>query len=229
VAGSRRPWMLVQHAVSEGAGLIATALERAGIEQTVFRTDLGEPLPNERAIRTLGGLVVLGGAMSVHDVHDHPWLVAERDLLASATSEGLTVLGVCLGAQQLAMALGAEVTTGSLPEIGPGQVMLTAEGLEDPVLGPAGPAFPCMHWHADTFAIPEGGVRLSGNAMFANQAFRYGERAYGLQFHVELDAAQAETWSTELPAGVTIPDEAQARIEEIGTGIIERLVALADR
>jgi GMP synthase (glutamine-hydrolysing) len=221
--------MLVQHAPSEGAGLIATALEMAGIDHTTFRTYLGEPLPTARAIHTLGGLVVLGGAMSVHHDHDHPWLVAERDLLQSATSEGLTVLGVCLGAQQLALALGATVETGPEPEIGPGQVMLTPEGLEDPVLGPAGASFPCMHWHADTFGIPDGGVRLSGNARFANQAFRYGTRAYGLQFHVELDAELAATWETALPAGVTISPEAQTQIEAVGTGIISRLVGLADR
>lgn len=226
---THRPWAILQHVAAEGPGVIGQVLEEAGVTFTVHRTDVGEPLPSERALRTLGGLVALGGPMSVHDDLSHPWLMAERDLMAAATEEGLTVLGVCLGAQQLAMAHGGEVTRGPAPEVGPGQVMLTPEGLEDPVLGPAGSAFPCMHWHIDTFTVPGNGVRLSGNARFANQAFRVGSFAYGLQFHVEVDAALAKAWAPLLPADAQLGDAVREDIEVVGTGIFKRLVELNDR
>jgi GMP synthase (glutamine-hydrolysing) len=221
--------MIIQHVGSEGPGLIATVLDAAGIEVNLYRTDLGEPLPPARSVRTLGGLVALGGPMSVHDDREHPWLLAERDLLQAAVTEGLTVLGVCLGAQQLALALGGDVIAGPEPEVGPAPVMLTPEGLEDPVLGPAGNSFMCMHWHNDTFTIPDGAVRLSGNARFANQGFRMGDRAYGLQFHVEVDVALAKCWAPLLPEGMGIPEDVRASIEEVGTGVIERLVAVTER
>jgi GMP synthase (glutamine-hydrolysing) len=221
--------MLIQHVSSEGAGVIGTVLDAAGIEFTVYRTDLGEPLPPSRAVRTLGGLVIMGGPMSVHDDRDHPWLLGERDLIGAAVDEGLTVLGVCLGAQQLAAALGGRVMAGPASEIGPGQVMLTPEGIDDPVLGPAGQSFPCMHWHSDTFTVPDGGVRLAGNARYANQAFRMGEKAYGLQFHVEVDVGLAKSWAPLLPEGISLPEEIRQQIEEVGTGVIERLVSLSDR
>lgn len=225
----RRPWMVVQHVTHESPGLIGSALEGAGIEVNLYRVDQGEQLPPARALRTLGGLVVLGGPMNVNDDREHPWLESERELLETAVQEDLVVLGVCLGAQQLALATGGTASPGPAPEIGPGQVMLTEEGLEDPVLGPAGASFPCMHWHSWTFGLPPGGVRLSGNARFANQAFRVGPRAYGLQFHVEVDVGLAKAWAPLLPQGVALPDEARERIEEVGVGILERLIGLSDR
>lgn len=229
MAASRRPWMIVQHVAEEGPGLITPALEEAGIEVQLYRTDHGESLPPARVMRSLGGLVVLGGPMHVNQDREHPWLQSERDLLEAAVEEGLTVLGVCLGAQQLAMALGGTSSAGSAVEIGPGQVMLTPEGEQDAVLGPAGSPLPCFQWHSWTFTVPEGGVRLSGNALFANQAFRVGTRAYGLQFHVEVDAALAKAWAPNLPEGVTLTDDVRESIESVGTGILTRLVALSDR
>ena len=115
--------------------------------------------------------------MGVDDADDHPWLVAERDLLAGAVRAGLAVLGVCLGAQQLARALGAEVRRGDAgDEVGPGEVELTSEGLADPVLGPAGSPLPCVHWHGDTFSLPVAAAHLAASGRYAHQAFRVGRR-----------------------------------------------------
>jgi GMP synthase-like glutamine amidotransferase len=222
-----RPWLVVQHVAHEGPGLIATMLEKAGIEMHLCRVDQGELLPPSRAVRSLGGLVVLGGPMGVHDDSLNPWLEAERELLAAAVEADRVVLGVCLGAQQLAEALGGQVTVGPEPEIGFGQVLLTPEGESDPVLGPAGTPFPCVHWHRDTFTVPDTGVRLAGNARFANQAFRVGARAYALQFHVEVDDSLATAWGPMLPDGLTISDEQRDSIESTGSGILERIVGLA--
>jgi len=223
VVSTGRPWAVAQHASHEGPGLIASVLDDARVPVHVVRLDRGETLP---APRRLGGIVVMGGAMGVHDDTDHPWLETERRWIAEAVRAGVPVLGVCLGAQQLAAALGAPVTTGPAPEIGVGEVELTAEGRSDPVLGPEGDRMPVVQWHGDTFAIPQGGVRLATGDRYENQAFRYGDVAYGLQFHVELDDAMAEAWAPELPAGVTLDAEARHDTEVVGRRVLERFVAL---
>ncbi len=114
----------------------------------------------------------MGGPMGVHDALD--WLEPERALLRAAVEAGLPVLGVCLGAQQLACALGGDVMTGAAPEVGVGEVHLTAAAIADPVFGPAPTPLPCVHWHGDTFTLPEAAVRLAGNDAYENQAFRVG-------------------------------------------------------
>jgi GMP synthase-like glutamine amidotransferase len=220
------PWCIVQHVAHEGPGLIGQALDGAGLHYDVVRLDRGEPLPAPGA---LAGLVVLGGPMGVHDVDDHPWLVPERALLAATVDAGLPVLGVCLGAQQLAAALGAEVTTGPEPEVGLGLVELTGEGRRDPVLGPeygglSATSVPCVHWHQDTFSLPGGAVHLAGNRAFAHQAFRVGDTAYGLQFHIEVDADLARAWGPFLPEGTTLEGPGLIRVETVGRRVLRRFV-----
>jgi GMP synthase (glutamine-hydrolysing) len=210
---------VAQHAPHEGPGLLADVLGAAGLVSLVIRLDLGDPLP---APEDLGGLVVMGGAMSVHDTDEFPWLETERRWIAETVDAGLPVLGVCLGAQQLAAALGASVTTGPSPEIGTGHVALTAEGRSDPVLGPEGERLTVIHWHGDTFEIPLGAVRLATGERYSNQAFRFGRAAYGLQFHIEVDDAMAEAWATELPAGVTLPEPKRREVEAVGRRVLRR-------
>ena len=137
-----------------------------------MRLDAGDAAPD---LGELAGLVVMGGPMGVGDEADHPWLAAERALVRDAVGRGLPVLGVCLGAQQLAAALGAEVKPGPAPEIGPGRVVLTAAGRRDRVFGPeyGGLAdtgeVSCVHWHADTFALPGGAVHLAATAAYPHR------------------------------------------------------------
>jgi GMP synthase-like glutamine amidotransferase len=192
----------------------------------VVRLDSGDALPDPSS---LGGVVVMGGAMGVHDTEEFPWLEAERRWIARTVDAGLPVLGVCLGAQQLAAALGATVTTGPAPEIGVGEVALTAVGRADPVLGPEGDRVAVIHWHGDTFDIPDGAVRLATGDRYANQAFRYGDSAYGLQFHVEVDKAMADAWVPELPSGVTLDTEARRPVEAVGRRVLSRFVELGRR
>jgi GMP synthase-like glutamine amidotransferase len=168
--------------------------------------------------------------MGVHDTGAHPWLVAERDLIAEELGAGRPVLGVCLGAQQLAAALGAEVTTGPAPEIGFGRVQLTPAGRTDPVFGPeygglADPAVPCVHWHQDTFSLPAGAAHLAGTARYPHLAFRWGSLAYGLQFHVEVDRALARAWRPHLPDGMTLAGPRLAAVESVGRRVLRRFVA----
>ena len=218
------PWAVIQHVAHEGPGSIGAILGDHGIDVVVVRPDLGEQLPSAGQ---LSGLVVMGGPMGIHD--ELTWLAPERDLLGDAVDRGLPVLGVCLGAQQLAAALGADVTTGPREEVGAGEVELTADGRRDPVLGPeynglSGTTIPCVHWHRDTFSLPRGAVHLAATRQFPNQAFRVGPRAYGLQFHVEVDAVLADSWRPFLPDGVMLASDEVARVEAVGRRVLRRLV-----
>jgi GMP synthase (glutamine-hydrolysing) len=220
-----RPWLLVQHVAFEGPGAIAQAIADAGAPVTLLRIDRGDTLPPPAALVEVAGLVVMGGPMSVHD--DLAWLAEERALLRRAVEARLPVLGVCLGAQQLAAALGGPVFEGPAPEYGVGEVHLTTAAISDPVLGPAPTPLPCVHWHGDTFGLPEGAVRLAGNAAYENQAFRFGDRAYGLQFHVEVTASLVAHWSPHLPSGVFLRESDVAHVSRAGVDIVRRFVGLA--
>ena len=218
-------WVVLQHVAFEGPGSVASAITDSGAGLRTVRVDLGESVPPPGAVGDMAGLVALGGPMGVAD--DLPWLGDERALLREAVTAGLPVLGVCLGAQQLAAALGAEVRRGPAPECGVGEVHLTADAIGDPVFGPAPTPLPCVHWHGDTFSLPDGAVRLAGNEAYENQAFRVGARAYGLQFHVEVTASLVAHWGPHLPAGVFIRTSDVAHVSRAGEGIVRRFVALA--
>jgi GMP synthase (glutamine-hydrolysing) len=223
--GTGAPWLLVQHVSFEGPGAIAQAVTATGAGLSVVRIDRGDALPRPSVLGEVAGLVVMGGPMSVHD--DLAWLADERALLREAVEGGLPVLGVCLGAQQLAAALGAPVTSGPMPEYGVGEVHLTTEAIEDPLFGPAPTPLPCVHWHGDTFALPEGAVRLARNDAYENQAFRFGARAYGLQFHVEVTASLVAHWAPHLPPGVFLRASDVAHVSRAGEGVVRRFVGLA--
>jgi GMP synthase-like glutamine amidotransferase len=222
---SGKAWVVLQHVAHEEAGAIGEVLIAAGQVVSVVRVDRGDPVPGPAEVADMAGLVVMGGPMGVHDDEAHPWLAHERDLIAAAVAAARPVLGVCLGAQQLAVALGGEVTTGPEPEVGIGEVRLTRQAEDDAVFGPVGFTLPCMHWHGDTFSLPAGSVLLARSELYPHQAFRHGERAYGLQFHVEITPAVAARWRPHLPPGVSMPAVDVAHINAVGRGLIERFVA----
>lgn len=224
-----RHWAVLQHVAHEGPGSIARALDEAGHDVAISELFRGDPVPSADDI---DGLVVMGGPMGVHDDDEYPWLAPERNLIRDAVARDLPVLGVCLGSQQLAAALGAEVTTGPEEEVGMGSVELTADGRRDPVLGPeynglSGTTVPCIHWHQDTFALPDGAVHLAATRRYPHQAFRVGTRVYGFQFHLEVDANLADVWRPRLPAGVVLAEGDVARVEGVGRRILQRFVELA--
>ncbi len=218
------PWIVIQHVAWEGPGLIARIGEARGLRFEVRRMDRGEGLPG---IDQAGGLVVMGGPMGAGDTVEHPHLADERKLLAEAMRRGVPVLGVCLGSQLLAAALGARVYTGPSPEVGFGEVLLTEEGLRDPVLGPAGAAVPAFHWHGDTFDLPAAATHLARSEKYPHQAFRAGSRAYAFQFHVEVDEELARGWAPRLPGGLKIDEARRREVEEGGKAILGRFFDLA--
>jgi GMP synthase (glutamine-hydrolysing) len=224
MATASRAWVAIQHVPYEGPGMIAEAASRRGLELRLCHSYRGESLPSWE---DLDGLVVMGGPMGVHDTAEHPYLAREGELIAAMVRTGRPVLGVCLGAQLLADALGASVHRGGQPELGCGAVSLTAAGREDPVLGSTGAAtLPVVHWHEETFELPTGASLLASSVPIPNQAFRVGERAYGLQFHVEVERELARTWRGLLPEGA-LEESAVSEIERAGRVLLDAFFGLA--
>ncbi len=221
-----RPFVVLQHVAAEGPGLIGALAAERGVALDVRRMDRGDPVPSAREA---GGVIVLGGPMGAYEAAAHPHLAAEQSLLAEACGLGLPALGVCLGAQLLAAALGAHVFRGPALEIGAGVVTLTMEGSRDPVLGPSGPAFPVFHWHGDTFDLPPGATLIASSAAYPHQAFRAGARVYGFQFHVEMDARLARAWAASLPAGASVGEGDRASLEAAGRAILDRFLTLPEQ
>ncbi len=219
-----KPWAVIMHAPFEGPGLIEEVGAQHGVEFRRVKTYAGEQIPDWH---TLGGVVSMGGPIGVSDAEHIPLLEAEMGLLWVAVDQHLPVLGVCLGAQLLAAALGSSVSASKLPEQGFGWVALTPEGADDPVLGPAGSTVPVLHWHQDTFSIPRGSVRLASSHMCRNQAFRAGRNAYGFQFHVELTPQLVDGFAGHLPPGIAITAEERDEIAAAGQGIFDRFFQVA--
>ena len=154
--------------------------------------DEGEPLPGHGEF---DAIVAMGGPMSVNDDDRFPWLGEEKRLIGESVRGGTPFWGACLGLQLLAASLGAEVYPGSLPEVGVMNVELADAVIDDPVFRGLPRSLLTLQWHGDTFDLPEGAVRLAGSSAYPNQAFRWGERAYGVQFHLEVTRDLARQWA----------------------------------
>src|SRR5262249_25254955 len=151
--------------------------------------DLGEPLPEPAAI---DWLVVMGGPMNVDERDAYPWLVREKEFIRRVIDRGTRVLGVCLGGQLISTVLGGQVTKNRQKEIGWFPIDFTDEAAGHPVFGKLPRQCSAFHWHGDTFSIPPGSVRLASSAGCDNQAFQYGPRCYGLQFHWDYSRQSVE-------------------------------------
>ncbi len=196
------------HVPFEGIGSIAPWLEGAGYEITTTRFFDFKGLPEQDEIETL---IVMGGPMSVNDEADCPWLVDEVTFIKETIAAGKPVLGICLGAQLIASALGARVYPNEQREIG----WFTIQGLPD--TGHLTFPFPqsenVFHWHGETFELPAGAIRLAESAGCKNQAFQVGSSVIGLQFHLETTPESAqklvENCRDELVQGEYIQTEEQ--------------------
>jgi GMP synthase (glutamine-hydrolysing) len=193
----RPPILVLQHAGCEPPGAYETELHARRIPFVRVMLDEGEELPDWRAY---GAIVVMGGAMSANDDASYPWLTPEKRLIADAVRAGKPYWGVCLGAQLLAVSLGAAVLRGPRAELGVLPVELTAAAASDPVFAAAPVSFPTLQWHGETYELPLGAVQLARSAQYEQQAFVRG-RAYALQFHLEVDVELAREWM-QIPAFV---------------------------
>jgi GMP synthase (glutamine-hydrolysing) len=184
--------MVFQHVAAEPLGTLHARIRTRG-HRIRFHNFQRHPEAQPNMDR-YNGLIVLGGPMNVEDQDRHPHLKTELLAIESALRQGKPVLGICLGAQLLAHVLGATVRRNLQPEIGWYDLEMTAQGREDPVLQPLGSRAPVFQWHGFTYDLPAGAVQLARTASCEQQAFRYGSNAYGLQFHLEVDAPMIERW-----------------------------------
>jgi GMP synthase (glutamine-hydrolysing) len=190
--------LVLQHIACEPPGVFEDVLDERGAELHRVQLDEGEPLPDWREF---DAIVAMGGPMSTNDDAKLPWLADEKRAIGDAVRAGMPFWGVCLGVQLLAASLGARVFPGSEPEVGLLPVSMTGEARSDPVFGEAPHELVTLQWHGDTFDLPDGAVRLASSPAYANQAFRF-ERAYGVQFHLEVSGEMAREWA-EVPEYVS--------------------------
>jgi GMP synthase-like glutamine amidotransferase len=193
---------VLEHAPFEGPANLAVWLRARGAAISTTRIWAGDPLP---APETFDWLIVMGGAMNADEEARYPWLSDEKRTIERAIAARRHVLGICLGSQLIARVLGAKVTRNRFTEIGWFPIE-RAEGAQACAVGRALPArAEVFHWHGDTFELPQGAIQLARSAACEQQAFAYGDRVLGLQFHPEMtaDAVRgfAESGAEELVPG----------------------------
>lgn len=209
------PVLVVRHVGWEGPHRILHAFRDRPVE-LVDALEAGAVLPPVPAV---AAAVFMGGPMSVNDIDRYPQLAAEVRWLKQAMEADLPVLGVCLGSQLIARALGADVRPGATKELGWGQVEILDE--DDLLLGALAPRRTVLHWHGEVFDAPPGAAVLARSALTGCQAFRAG-RAWGLLFHAEADRQLVDAWLDE-------PTMAQEAEQVLGRNAAQRLRSDADR
>lgn len=176
--------LVLQHHPAESPGLLAEILEAKGHTLRLWRSYEDEPLP--LTLDEFAGLMVLGGPMGVYEQDQHPHLSAELQLIRRAMHTETPVLGICLGSQLIAAALGATVARAAAREIGWYPVQLLEASRTDPLWKFVPQQFTAFHWHGDAFPLPAGCTALASSALTPVQAFRYAQNVYGILFHLEV-------------------------------------------
>jgi GMP synthase (glutamine-hydrolysing) len=184
--------LAIVHQKDAGPGVFADELRERGVELDEWTlAERGTAPPVE--IAEYDAVLTFGGAMHADQEDRHPWLRFEKDFLAAILDDDMPVLAVCLGNQLLAEAAGGAARRASEPEIGWREVEITDEGASDPVIGPLAPSFTAFQWHSYEALPPDGAAILARSPVCA-QAYRVGERAWGIQFHAEVSPADAGEW-----------------------------------
>ncbi len=212
----------LKHVPFEGPGAFATALTDRGVSLERYL------VPNDGLPADAGDLlIVMGGPMSVNDTDS--WIAEETAFIRSALLAGKPVIGVCLGSQFMAKALGSTVRPGKALEIGMASIRLTPEAKHDPVFSTLPDKFEVFEWHGEVFDLPNNCVPLAGSAVAPLQAFRYGDRAYGLLFHLEMEQAGIDALCQECASDLV---KAKLTAQTVKTSAVPQLSTLhqfADR
>jgi GMP synthase-like glutamine amidotransferase len=229
--------LVVTHTASEGPGTLAEWFPAAGLELDVVEPWNGGVLPDR--VTEHEALIVMGGPQQAYDDDSAPWLRQTKDLMRTAVKDGVPVLGICLGGQLLAEAMGGRVRAGvDGPELGARLVSKRDAAVDDAVFSdiPLSPVV--IQWHWDEISeLPPGALLLASSPRYPHQAFRVGSRAYGLQFHIETPAEMVLGWAAADADGVRAagldPErlgqaavEVLAEIEEVWRPFIVRFAAL---
>jgi GMP synthase (glutamine-hydrolysing) len=187
--------LIIKNVATEGPGTIADYLRAEKIPSSVCDLSIGDSVPDPGSYTHL---IIMGGPMAVYEMDRHHYLRDEAKLIEQAIKADKHVLGVCLGAQMAAHVLGARVFAGGRKEVGWHEVTITPEGMKDPLMSSLAlegkKRAQVFQWHGDTFDLPKGAVRLASSDIFPNQAFRYSDRVYALQFHIEVTPVIVFDW-----------------------------------
>lgn len=211
---------IIKNIKTEGPGSIEDFLKNNSIPYEVFEAEDGQILSTLEGYK---GLIVMGGPMGVYEMDRYPHLKVISRLIREAINRNVKILGICLGAQLIAHTLGAKVYKGHGEEIGWHDVELTGDGLRDPLMmslakhpsvGDIWRKFKVFHWHGDTFDLPIGAVHLAKSSLYENQAFRYKDNVYALQFHIEVTKDLLVEWFEDHPLKEQILNEAKKIIPE---------------
>ncbi len=204
--------LVIKHIDVEGPGLIEYCLKQGKIPYRILNL---KPCIRFPKIEDITHIVLLGGPMNVYEEERYPFLRDEDLFIKEAIQRGKAILGICLGAQLIAKALGAEVFKAPVKEIGWYDVSLTKMGLRDPLFSELPKTFSVFQWHEDTFEIPRSGKLIATSSPVSHQAFRYGEKVYGLQFHLEVTEEMIQEWIETYDEGrrAAIMDETEIKIE----------------
>jgi GMP synthase-like glutamine amidotransferase len=211
-------FLVFQHLDVEHPGIFRSLWRRDGISWDTVELDRGETIPAR--LESYDALVVMGGPQDVWQESRYPWLIAEK----AAIQQFVAVLrrpylGICLGHQLLADAMGGSVRLMAQPEVGHVACRKTSAGAVDSMLSGIESEFSCFQWHgAEVDALPPGSVALAGNKASAVQALRWGDRAYGFQYHVEITQSTVGEWAA-------VPEYAAALEKVSGLGAVSRLAA----
>jgi GMP synthase-like glutamine amidotransferase len=203
--------LVLQHVACEGPGSIALWADRHQHQLSILRVDQATALP---ALANVDWLVILGGPMGVWQEEHYPWLRDEKRFIRDFIATGKPVLGICLGAQLIAAALGASVQPHRQAEIGWFPVELTPAGASHPLLAGIQTPFTPLHWHGDTYALPQGAVQLAKSAACEQQAYAIGTQVLALQFHLEMRLEEVErllAFTGDLPTGPWVMSATQLR------------------
>ena len=203
-----RPKILVfQHVPFEPLGTLDPLLKASGFR--IRYVNFGREPESRPALEKYAALIVLGGPMNSDQIDSYPNLITEVEIIREALHRDMSILGICLGAQLLAKAVGGSVARNPTREIGWHDVELTESGTTDPVLSSFAPRQQVFQWHEDGITLPPEAVHLASSPASAVQAFRHGKHAYGFQFHLEASEPLIERW-------LSVPDHQDVLYEEEG-------------
>ena len=230
--------LVVTHTASEGPGTLAEWLPAAGLELVEVRPWAGDELPAD--LTGYDALVVMGGPQQAYDDASAPWLPATKALLKTAVAERVPTLGICLGGQLLAEATGGRVEKGADGmEVGARLVAKRDAAWDDELFGQVPFTPTVVQWHEDAIVdLPPGAVLLASSSRYPHQAFRVGDRAWGLQFHIETPPEMVRHWGAEYGAGaadagfdpVAVAERAVGELPEVEAcwrPVVERFAGLA--
>lgn len=208
--------LIIRHVPYEGVAGYRQPIEEAGYH--VDRIDVADPAFSGLDLCEPDLLIMMGGPMGVYEHHIHPWIACQKRRLARRLAADRPTLGVCFGAQMMAAAMGADVFPGEAKEVGFHPVTVHDES--GPLRHVA--QVPVLHWHGDTFTLPEGAELLASTPLFPHQAFRRGRNVLALQFHAEMGEdprfdAWVEQWPCDIEAGGHTPDSLRAAHEAHGS------------